>query len=88
MPVDHFIAKFGNRAGHDNPTLLHHGEAVRCLARKRDILLDQHDGQADLLVETNDNGFDFLDDRRLDAFVRLIEQDDLRIGRASCRERV
>jgi hypothetical protein len=80
MAVDHFVAQFGNRAGHDDPPFLHHGEAVRCLTRKQNVLLDQDDGQADLPVKANDDGFDFLDNGRLDAFVRLIEQDNLRIG--------
>src|SRR4030081_3022138 len=57
MPMDHFIAKFGNRAGHHDPPFLHHGEAVGCLARKQDILLNQDDGQADLPVETNNDGW-------------------------------
>src|SRR6266702_4374147 len=80
MPMDHCIAEFADRAGHNDPSLLHHGEAVGSLARKQHILLDQDDGEADLPVEADDDGFDFLDDGRLDAFVRLIEQDDLRVG--------
>src|ERR1700694_1609918 len=87
MPMDHFIAKFSYRAGHNNLPFLHHGEAVRRLARKQDILLNQNDRQADLPVEANDDGFDFLDDGRLDAFVRFIEQDDLRIGGKRTRDR-
>src|SRR6266853_3098022 len=87
MPVHHCVAQFGNRAGHDDPSFLHHGEAVGCLARKQDVLLDKDDGQADLPVEANDDGFNFLDDRRLDAFVRFVEQDDLRVGGQRPRDR-
>src|ERR1700694_1414475 len=87
MPMDHFIAKFSYRASQNNLPFLHHGEAVGRLARKHDILLNQNDRQADLPVEENDDGFDFLDDGRLDAFVRFIEQDDLRVGGKRPRDR-
>ena len=46
------------------------------MARKRDILLDQHDREADFPVDDDEDRFDFLDDRRLNAFVRFIQQDD------------
>ena len=51
MPMDHFIAEFRDRAGNDNPSFLHHGKAVGCLARKRDILLDQYDGETDIPIK-------------------------------------
>ena len=50
-------------------------------------MLDQHDREADVPVKTNNDCFDFLDDRRLDAFVRFIEQDDPGVGSKRARDR-
>src|SRR5580704_9947427 len=80
MAVNQRVAELADIArGHDT-SLLHHGEAMRCTANERDILLDKDNGKSDLLIEPDDDVFDFLDDRGLDSLIRFIEQDDLWIG--------
>ena len=52
-----------------------------------EILLDDQNGQALLLAESRENPADLLDDRRLNAFGRLVEQQHMRLGNETARER-
>src|SRR5258708_16836325 len=71
----------------DDPSVLHHQDAVGDFENEAQHLLTHHDAQiahfADLLEELGD----LLDDRRLDAFGRLVEQEDFRIAGKRARDR-
>src|ERR1700722_1635449 len=84
--MDHVIAELRDFTSRDDSSLLHHGETLRGLSRKRDILLDQNDGQADIPVEADNDGFNLLDDGGLNALVRFVEQNDLRISGKRTRD--
>ena len=62
--------------------------AKRCAgaAGKLDVLFDEDDRQAALAVEAQDDLLDLLDDRWLDAFGRLIEQQHFRLGGERARD--
>src|SRR5580700_7378923 len=61
-------------AGIDDGAAVHDGEMVAEFAGKVEILLDQHDGDLAERAQIGDGATDILDDRRLDAFGRLVEQ--------------
>src|SRR5580700_6249528 len=61
-------------AGIDDGTAVHDGEMVAEFAGKVEILLDQHDGDLAERAQIGDGAADILDDRWLDAFGRLVEQ--------------
>src|SRR5580693_7755703 len=65
-------------AGIDNGAAVHDGEMVAEFAGKVEILLDQHDGDLAERAQIGDGAADILDDRRLDAFGRLVEQEEPR----------
>src|SRR5260370_31203198 len=71
----------------DDASILHHQDAVGDFENEAQHLLAHHDGEiahlADLLEELGD----LLDDRRLDAFGRLIEQEDFWIAGERARDR-
>src|SRR5258708_18605699 len=62
-------------AGIDDGAAVHDGEMVAEFAGKVEILLDQHDGDLAERAQIGDGAADILDDRRLDAFGRLVEQE-------------
>src|SRR6266481_1408358 len=64
----------------DDAALVHHIAALRHGADHVEILLDQNDGHAGLIVELDHDARDVLDDARLNAFGRLIEQNEAGIG--------
>ena len=59
---------------YDDRAAIHHDEAVAELAGEIEILLDQHDRHVAELAQVGDGAADILDDRGLDAFGRLVEQ--------------
>src|SRR6202795_1841051 len=65
-------------AGIDDGAAVHDGEMVAEFAGKVEILLDQHDGDLAERAQIGDGAADILDDRRLDAFGRLVEQEEPR----------
>src|SRR5580704_10781888 len=65
-------------AGIDDGAAVHDGEMVAEFAGKVEILLDQHDGDLAERAQIGDGAADILDDRRLDAFGRLVEQEQPR----------
>src|ERR1700722_12704994 len=65
-------------AGIDDGAAVHDGEMVAEFAGKVEILLDQHDGDLAERAQIGDGAADILDDRRLDAFGRLVEQQEPR----------
>src|SRR5205085_11824885 len=67
------------RAAVDDRTALHDGEMIAELAGEVEILLDQHDRDAAEIAQICDGAADVLDDRRLDAFGRLVEQQQTRL---------
>src|SRR5580658_8444164 len=72
------LVKIGAVAGIDDGAALHDGEMVAEFAGKVEILLDQHDGDLAERAQIDDGAADILDDRRLDAFGRLVEQQEPR----------
>src|ERR1700686_3144639 len=65
-------------AGIDDGAAVHDGEMVAEAAGKVEILLDQDDGDLAERAQIGDGAADILDDRRLDAFGRLVEQEQPR----------
>src|SRR5580700_7886771 len=65
-------------AGIDDSAAVHDGEMVAEFAGKVEILLDQHDGDLAERAQIGNGAADILDDRRLDAFGRLVEQEEPR----------
>src|SRR5438093_8394861 len=64
----------------DHFAALHHQILVGELGGEVDVLLDEHDGHGLAVGQHADHAADVLDDRRLDAFGRLIEDQELRAG--------
>ena len=64
--------RFG--AGIDHRAAIHDREAIAEIAGKIEILLDQNDGDVAEAAQIDDGAADILDDRGLDAFGRLVEQ--------------
>src|SRR3954452_13003451 len=62
----------------DDRAAIHHGDAVRQIAREVEILLDQQNGQPAALAQQANDPRDFLDDARLDALGRLVEHEQTR----------
>ena len=87
MQLDEIIGEFTDRALGDDASLFEQREAVRRTPRERDILFDQHHRDAALAIEARDHVLDLLDDVRLDALGRLIQQDDLGLGQQRTRDR-
>src|ERR1700722_19867536 len=65
-------------AGIDDGAAVHDGEMVAGFAGKGEILLDQLYGDLAERAQIVDGAADILDDRRLDAFGRLVEQQEPR----------
>ena len=63
-----------------------HADGLRDLEHDIHVVLDEQHGQPDLGIELLEVLRDLLNDRRLDAFVRFIEQDDLRVGGKRTRD--
>jgi hypothetical protein len=57
---------------------VHHREIIAELLGEVEILLDQHDGDVAEPTQVGDGAADVLDDRRLKAFGRLVEQEQAR----------
>src|SRR5262245_51376914 len=62
----------------DYPAAVHDGHGVRQLPAEVEILLDQEHGDAGRVPEIADRAADILDDRRLDAFGRFVQDKQLR----------
>jgi hypothetical protein len=62
------------RAGIDDGAAVHDSEVVAELERKVEILLDQHGCDLAEVAQIRNGAADVLDDRGLDAFSRLVEQ--------------
>src|ERR1700675_801074 len=65
-------------AGIDDGAAVHDGEMVAEFTGKVEILLDQYDGDLAERAQIGDGAADILDDRWLDAFGRLVEQEQPR----------
>src|ERR1700722_12180289 len=65
-------------AGIDDGATVHDGEMVAEFAGKVEILLDQHDGDLAERAQIGDGAAYILDDRRLNPFGRLVEQEEPR----------
>ena len=67
---------------------LDHQHALRHGADEVEVLLHQHDGQAEPIAQQGERLRDLFDDRGLDAFGRLVEQQDRseerRVGKECC----
>src|SRR4029079_17181788 len=66
------------RAARDELAALHHQVLVRERAREVVVLLDEEDRELAGFRERADRALDVLDDRRLDAFGGLVEDEELR----------
>src|SRR5580698_6023436 len=73
--LERLLVEIVTIAGIDNGAAVHDGEMVAEFAGKVEILLDQHDGDLAERAQIGDGAADILDDRRLDAFGRLVEQE-------------
>src|SRR5262245_45052597 len=67
----------GTIAGILHRAAVHHCEIVAELTGKVEILFDQHDRDVAEIAQVGDGAADVLDDRGLDAFGRLVEQQEL-----------
>src|SRR5206468_9571895 len=63
----------------DDPAALHDGEMIAELAGEVEILLDQHDRDPAEVAQVGNGAADVLDDRGLNAFGRLVEQQEPRL---------
>ena len=77
---DFAVVEHGGRQLGDDPPLVHDVAALRHGADHIDILFDKDDGQAGLAVQFDDDARDVLHDRRLNAFGRLVEQQQRRLA--------
>src|SRR5215471_17043451 len=66
---------------------IHDDEMIAELAGKVEILLDQHDRHLPEPAQIRDGAADVLDDRRLDAFRRLVEQKQARAHHQGAADR-
>ena len=80
MLLDLFFLRFSCRYVQDDLPLVHHVAFISQLQCKIQILLDEQDGKACLFIDGADGRANFLDDRRLDAFRRLIKQKKFRMS--------
>src|SRR5262249_43571321 len=78
--LDRLPIQRGRAAFHDNGPLFHHVIAVGQLEGELEILLDQQQCELPFLLQRLQHLADERDDGRLDAFGRLIEDDQLRLG--------
>ncbi len=86
MPLDQFIRQFSDPSLGDDTPLFEQREAMRGAPRKDDILFDQDHGDAVLPVQLHDHVLDLLDDVGLNAFSRLVQQEDLRLRQQRPRD--
>ena len=68
------------RAGEHHDAAVKHGVIVADIARPFEILLDDEDRHLALAAQMDERAADVLDDRRLDALGRLVQQQHLRLG--------
>src|SRR5207237_6979334 len=81
-PSAHAVAvHVAARAARDDLAALHHEVLVGERARELVILLDEEDRHLAGRGERPDRALDVLDDGRLDAFRRLVEDEELRLHR-------
>ncbi len=73
MCLDHLIGKFADWAGRYSSALVENAELAGHTAREGQLLFDEQDGEAFILVELQNDIADFVDDIGLDAFRGLIE---------------
>jgi hypothetical protein len=66
--------------------LLDDQHALGQLGDELEVLLDQEDRQPLVLVQLAQDADQFLDDRGLDAFGRLVEEDQLRLASEAARD--
>ena len=80
--------EFGHRSVGDHASVIDHEERVSEPARHLDVLFGQKQRDAELAIERKQGLADLVDDVRLDAFGRLVEQQHFRIDgeRAGDRE--
>lgn len=62
----------------DDPAAIHDVDVVGKLAAEIEILLDEEDGDAGGIAQVADGAADILDDRGLDAFGGLVQDEELR----------
>src|ERR1700761_8482434 len=78
LAADFTGVEAGMIAGIFDRAPVHHREIVAELAGKVEILLDQHDGDVAEATQIGDRAPNILDNRRLDTFGRLVEQQQFR----------
>src|ERR1700677_3668078 len=64
------------RTGEYNDATVHHGIVVTDVARPFEILLHDEDRHLALAAQVHEGAADVLDDRRLDALGRLVEDEE------------
>ena len=88
MALDDVVRQLVHGAGRDVSASIEHAEVLAHAPRERQLLLDEQDRQAALLVQADQHVADLMHDVRLDAFGRLVEDQEPRSEheRASDRE--
>src|ERR1051326_995965 len=77
MCPDDFICQFIDRSGSDSPPICDDAEFAGYAARERQLLFHQKHGQPFFFVQLQDNVADLVNNIWLDAFRRLIEDQQL-----------
>src|SRR5882724_2702757 len=77
--VDHVVGEFGHRSVCDHASVIDHEERVSEPSGHPDVLFGQEKRDAELAIEGKQGLADLVHDIRLDAFGRLVEQENLRI---------
>jgi len=79
MLAHDIVGQCVDRTGGHTPSFLENDEVARDSSRKRELLLYEQHGHASLAIEPQDDVADLVDDVRLDAFGRLIEDQKPRL---------
>src|SRR5690606_35066330 len=87
MSLDELVRELVHRAGRDDAALVHDAKAVAETAHERQLLLDDEHGQPELAVELANHVADLRDDARLNAFGRLVEEQQARLEHERARDR-
>src|SRR5690606_38809744 len=84
---DELVRERVHAASGDDPALVHDSKAVAEAAHERQLLLDDEHGQPELAVQLANHVADLGDDARLDAFGRLVEEQEARLEHERARDR-
>src|SRR5690242_5627010 len=87
MTIDELTAELLDAATRRHPAAFQNAEALREPSRERQLLLDQKHGDVPLRSQLLHDIADLMHDVGLDAFGRLVQEQQLRIARERAAER-